>query len=167
MTVRANKDALTRLLSIGVERLPSGHRNPERLVLGIDVMEVEVHHRPVIATNGATTASLLDQDSLHLLVSAGDGLSDASFALPSRSLAVDPIKAELSRPVTPALPHLDWTASIGIRRAPGVLEQRDRRLQVGINPTLLHRTYVPFPAGRKSAAAGTPTRIFSLKRRTL
>jgi hypothetical protein len=54
-------------------------------------MEMKVHDAAVISAHGAAAPGLGDKDPLDLLMTAGDGFADASFAPPtgaSRSVVV-------------------------------------------------------------------------------
>ena len=85
MAVCANQDALASLRLVGRQCFPSAHAHPEGLRLRIDVMKVQVHDAPGVAADGAAASRLLDQEALHLLVPARDGLTDAALALPAET----------------------------------------------------------------------------------
>ena len=75
MTVRAQENALRRLLSGGGERAGEpAVRDPERLRIGIEVMELKGCQAAVIAAERAASAALLDKHPLEAPGFAGDRL---------------------------------------------------------------------------------------------
>ena len=78
------------------------------------MMEVQICEAAVVAAESATTAGFLGEDPLHLLVSTGHGLADASFASPARPISS--VERELCQTVTRARSELDRFAPVRRRR---------------------------------------------------
>ena len=103
VAIRAHEDALLRFRSVGTDRLSARDADRERLRSWIDVMEMEIDDAAVIAADGATTSSFVDEESLDLLQSASHGLADTPLAPPAApSVAV----GERANSVSPCRAHV-------------------------------------------------------------
>src|SRR5205814_1317784 len=79
------------------ERLPPAHRDPERLLCRIYVVEVEVEDGPAVAADRAAATGFLDQGALDLLVAPRDRIRDAPLAADRARWAASDSNRDLRR----------------------------------------------------------------------
>jgi hypothetical protein len=100
----------------------SSHVHLKCLARRIDMVKVEVQHASVIAAHAAGASSLVDEESPHLSVAAGDCLADATptaISVPSAALAVE---VKFDQAVACALAHN--SRPIPERRSPPLWDER-------------------------------------------
>ena len=122
MTVCAHQHALPRLVTVGRQRLPAGHGDPERFRRRVDMVEVQVDDAALVAAHGTAAAGFLDEDSLDLLVTARNRFPDAALAPPLVAASAGAVSMKLDQPVVAAGPKLGCARFR--RRTTGLGDQR-------------------------------------------
>ena len=90
------------------------------------MVEVEIHNAAGVAADGASPASLGDQDALDLLMPASDCLGDAALAHPAELSIAGRVVAELDSPMVLALSDLHGPGPSGRWRPPYALDEPGR-----------------------------------------
>jgi hypothetical protein len=76
MAIRAQKNALARLSASRINRSrDTSLREPECLLLGVQVMELECRNAAGVPTDGTASAGLRHEDVLDASASASDGVA--------------------------------------------------------------------------------------------